>query len=137
MEKPLKLTVEEIDAARSPKGGFTAATLAQWGVPWPPPAGWRQALIDGLPIPSEKPAYSPERLPATPEAIALQKLVMAVINSGQGHILSTVPELRQFELPTVADFRGSSFRFDVTGEARLDDRVYRFWCLRDLQDAAA
>jgi hypothetical protein len=40
-----------IDAARSPRGGWTKAQLAEWGVPWPPPKGWRRALIAGeLPV---------------------------------------------------------------------------------------
>lgn len=37
-------TREEIDAARTPKGGWTREQLAKWGVPWPPPKGWRKAL---------------------------------------------------------------------------------------------
>lgn len=48
------LTAEEIEAARSPSGGWSAATLASWGVPWPPPKGWRQRLLkkeDGPPRP--------------------------------------------------------------------------------------
>lgn len=40
-----KITEEEIEAARTPKGGFTAARLEQWGVPWPPPPGWKKRLI--------------------------------------------------------------------------------------------
>lgn len=35
----------EIDAARTPAGGWTRDQLAQWGVPWPPPKGWRKSLI--------------------------------------------------------------------------------------------
>jgi hypothetical protein len=31
--------------------GFTAKQLGKWGVPWPPPAGWKKALIRGRPIP--------------------------------------------------------------------------------------
>ena len=40
---------EEIEACRTPKGGysFTRERLASWGVPWPPPAGWRRALQRG------------------------------------------------------------------------------------------
>ena len=34
----------EIEAARSAAGGWTRAQLAQWGVPWPPPKGWRRVL---------------------------------------------------------------------------------------------
>ena len=38
-------TEEEIDAKRTPAGGWTKAQLAEWGVPWPPPRGWRKQLI--------------------------------------------------------------------------------------------
>ena len=40
-------TEEEIEAARTPRGGWTREQLAEWGVPWPPPAGWRHALLRG------------------------------------------------------------------------------------------
>ena len=43
-------TKEEIEARRSEKGGFTKAGLAEMGVPWPPPPGWRQALLEGRPV---------------------------------------------------------------------------------------
>lgn len=36
---------QEIDAAKTPAGGWTKAQLAEWGVPWPPPKGWRVKLI--------------------------------------------------------------------------------------------
>jgi hypothetical protein len=42
-----RLTEEQIEAGRSPRGGWTRGQLARWGVPWPPPAGWRQALLRG------------------------------------------------------------------------------------------
>lgn len=35
---------EEIEAAKSPAGGWSRAQLAEWGVPWPPPKGWRRNL---------------------------------------------------------------------------------------------
>jgi hypothetical protein len=34
----------EIKRGMSPAGGFTKATLAEWGVPWPAPKGWRRDL---------------------------------------------------------------------------------------------
>lgn len=39
----------EIEASRTPGGGysFTRERLAAWGVPWPPPAGRRRALLRG------------------------------------------------------------------------------------------
>ncbi len=50
----MKITDAEIEAAKSPRGGFTRKTLAAWGVPWPPPKGWRRALIEGRPIPKQR-----------------------------------------------------------------------------------
>jgi hypothetical protein len=44
-EAPPAPTAEQIDAAKTPAGGWTRAQLAAWGVPWPPPRGWRKALI--------------------------------------------------------------------------------------------
>jgi len=35
----------EIEAARTPRGGWTRETLAGWGIPWPPPPGWRKRLL--------------------------------------------------------------------------------------------
>lgn len=37
---------EEVEAGRSANGGWTKSTLAGWGVPWPPPAGWKRRLAD-------------------------------------------------------------------------------------------
>jgi hypothetical protein len=56
---------EEIDAARTPAGGWTRTQLAEWGVPWPPPKGWRRRLAAGLPIdppPPPEPPGSPDAL---------------------------------------------------------------------------
>lgn len=47
----MRLTKEQIEAGRSGRGGWTKRQLAQWGVPWPPPRGWRQALLKGEPVP--------------------------------------------------------------------------------------
>lgn len=45
-------TLAEIEAERTPKGGFTRETLRAWGVPWPPPKGWLRALKSGERIPT-------------------------------------------------------------------------------------
>jgi hypothetical protein len=42
-----RITEQEIEDARSPAGGWSAKTLAAWGVPWPPPKGWRKRLTSG------------------------------------------------------------------------------------------
>jgi hypothetical protein len=44
-----RVSREQIEACRKPDGAysFTAERLASWGVPWPPPAGWRRAIERG------------------------------------------------------------------------------------------
>jgi hypothetical protein len=37
-------THEQIEAGQTQAGGWTKAKLAEWGVPWPPPRGWRKKL---------------------------------------------------------------------------------------------
>jgi hypothetical protein len=41
------ITEQEIEEKKTASGGWTRETLAGWGVPWPPPRGWRKALIAG------------------------------------------------------------------------------------------
>jgi ribonuclease HI len=61
----LPATVEEIAAGATSKGGYTKAQLAEWGVPWPPPKGWRKALIEQARRTPGAPAAQPET-PTTP-----------------------------------------------------------------------
>jgi hypothetical protein len=42
----LNRTAQIIREGMTPRGGFTRAQTAAWGVPWPLPSGWRQDLID-------------------------------------------------------------------------------------------
>ncbi len=50
----MKLTDQQIEAGKSPRGAWTRKTLAGWNVPWPPPKGWRAALLAGRPIPQRR-----------------------------------------------------------------------------------
>lgn len=43
--EPYLPTEAEILAGETAAGGYTQATTAAWGVPWPLPAGWKQDLI--------------------------------------------------------------------------------------------
>lgn len=43
-DEPSTPSPDEVAAARTPAGGWTKAQLAAWGVPWPPPKGWRAEL---------------------------------------------------------------------------------------------
>jgi len=37
-------SLDEIEKARTSNGGWTKKQLAEWGVPWPPPKGWKATL---------------------------------------------------------------------------------------------
>jgi hypothetical protein len=39
-------TADEIEAAKTPRGGWTHKQLTQWGVGWPPRRGWKRNLIE-------------------------------------------------------------------------------------------
>lgn len=43
----MQVSREEIERHKTPNGGYTRETLAMWGVPWPPPKGWKAKLISG------------------------------------------------------------------------------------------
>lgn len=34
-----------IEAGKSGVNGWRRDTLAEWGVPWPPPPGWKETII--------------------------------------------------------------------------------------------
>lgn len=40
----MRPTIHDIEAAKTERGGWTREQLAEWGVPWPPPSGWRKHL---------------------------------------------------------------------------------------------
>jgi hypothetical protein len=40
-----KLAPADIDAQKSEAGGWTMATLAGWGINWPPERGWKRQLL--------------------------------------------------------------------------------------------
>ncbi len=45
-----KITLEEVMNQQTEAGGWTKETLAQWGVPWPPPKGWKAEILkNGIP----------------------------------------------------------------------------------------
>jgi hypothetical protein len=40
------ITEDEILAFTTENGGWTKDQLAEWGVPWPPPKGWKRHIIE-------------------------------------------------------------------------------------------
>jgi hypothetical protein len=66
-------TAAEIEAAKTPRGGWTRKQLAQWGVAWPPRRGWKRRLIaqsGGLNRYPDCPGYKTERSRESAEKIA-------------------------------------------------------------------
>ena len=45
----VRLTPEELERGKTAKGGYTRKQLEAWGVPWPPPKGWKHVLLTGRP----------------------------------------------------------------------------------------
>jgi hypothetical protein len=43
------VSLQKIMSKRTARGGWTAKQLAEWGVPWPPPQGWKRRLQQGKP----------------------------------------------------------------------------------------
>ncbi|MEU4847960.1 hypothetical protein [Streptomyces gilvosporeus] len=63
---------EEVAAAQTPTGGWSKKQLAEWGVPWPPPTGWRkhlEAKWKGEDV--GPPAPGPTQSPATRHPVLL------------------------------------------------------------------
>lgn len=90
----MKLTAEQIEAGKSPAGGWTKAQLAKWGVPWPPPKGWKEALLAGVPIADQQ---SPAEEPSSPDVSSLlHQLVVAVYRHGREDILTECPQVLDY-----------------------------------------
>lgn len=39
------ITHHQIEAFKTERGGWTKDQLAEWGVPWPPPKGWKAKIV--------------------------------------------------------------------------------------------
>ena len=102
----LKLTEAEIEAGKSEAGGYTWDQFRTWGVPCPPPKGWKYALLSGTdpadPANRVAPEETPQRLeipdahPAWPYCSAhdlLRNVVLAVIEAGHASDLYEFPEV--------------------------------------------
>lgn len=125
----MQVSLEDIEAAKTERGGWTKSTLAGWGIAWPPPQGWKAALVAGEKI-GFSPQVEPESATDSIEAKLLHEVVMAVISADQGDILKEIDGLNEFyncRIPTVADIVGSRPETAIIeGGLTWDDRVYRF-----------
>ena len=81
------ITLEEILAARTPRGGWTRKQIEAWGLPWPPPQGWPKLLTGdentSLPMPGR-----------TPIAINLARKTRLDLEREVVELTATIKELR-------------------------------------------
>jgi len=48
--RKIPITEKDIVSKQTANGGWTKEQLAEWGVPWPVPSGWKQEIIrNGIP----------------------------------------------------------------------------------------
>jgi hypothetical protein len=99
------LTDAEIEAGKTPAGGFTRKQLAKWGVSWPPPKGWRARLTGRQKSkPGKTPSKEKQRYikghrerkahQGTFDANALLKVVVGtIISKGHASDLYDIPEI--------------------------------------------
>ncbi len=131
-----KITAEEIEAAKSEKGGWTKKILEKWDVPWPPPMGWKESLINGTPLNEQnfKSEALRSRYKGDDAGKLLHKVVMAVIETGNSGILAEIEGLNEYfghKMPTVEEIIGERPEYaKLEGGIEFDDKVYRFSCVR-------
>jgi len=82
------MTAEEIEAGRTPKGGFSKLQLKAWGVPWPPPKGWKKALMNGDDQTALDGKKSADEL--------LREVVLAIVEQGQGHLVEHLDDVHAY-----------------------------------------
>lgn len=83
----MKLTEADLEAGKSVRGGYSKAQLAKWGVPWPPPHGWKEALLAG------KTCEEAGLLEGPSADDILRKVVLRVVERGQASILYDMPDV--------------------------------------------
>lgn len=44
-----RITLDDIEAAKTPRGGWTRQQIEAWGLTWPPRKGWKYRLVMGEP----------------------------------------------------------------------------------------
>lgn len=86
----MKITKQELEAARGPKGGWTREALAKWGVPWPPPHGWKGRLLNG---PTEENYDYRADMTTVELHDLLRKVVSSVVSQGHADDLYEFPEV--------------------------------------------
>lgn len=85
-----KISQAELDAAKSPNGGYTKAALMQWGIEWPPKKGWQQALLHGT---DPNNPVRVEKAQIEGDTELLERVVAHIIEQGHAVLLHGIPGL--------------------------------------------
>ena len=114
---------EEIEAARSSAGGWSRDQLAAWGVPWPPPKGWKRALIEGRLI------YNPvvNQNPSEPKEFGVAEIDGAwfVIDSGHKPVSAAFATQAEAWRCFDREFDGDEHLDDIDRHNRIRDAFAR------------
>jgi hypothetical protein len=78
----MRPTLQEIEAAKTPAGGWTREQLAQWGVPWPPPKGWKKRLLREASIVGQAETDPPTVTKSEREGWDVIKALVALVERG-------------------------------------------------------
>jgi hypothetical protein len=87
----MTVTLEEIEAAKN-ENAWTKAALAVWGVPWPPPKGWKEMLVSGGTFDANQFTPSPIRSDISAHDL-LRQVVLAVVDAGHARDLDDYPDV--------------------------------------------
>ena len=117
----MPISADELEAGKSPAGGYTKSQLAKWGVPWPPPKGWKEALLSGERMEREmQPSVASPTMDANE---LLRKVVAAVVERGHASDLYGFPDvLAYFGAQVPEDIEGA--RRNVVSDTDLADSPF-------------
>jgi 5-methylcytosine-specific restriction endonuclease McrA len=121
------ISAAEVHAAMTAKGGFSPSTFAQWGVPWPPPKGWKATILSyGIP-------YDP-RLNDGGEMKTLQRWAKKLAKRAERKASKSVETYQKKHLVLVTK-DGEKIFNNVKQHSSQEDReaFYKSWDWRTLR----
>lgn len=90
MNAQAPITADEIAHGATMQGAYTASTLAQWGVPWPAPKGWKETLLR-FGVPFKRSEHEEHELQKAQRL--LRVAVLKVVETGNAHLFDDEAEL--------------------------------------------
>jgi 5-methylcytosine-specific restriction endonuclease McrA len=114
----MRYTEAEIEALKTPAGGWKRKTLEKLGVPWPPPKGWKKALIAGDPIPKSKVVF---RKRSERERKKLRKRARRRLLHAHGDVFYNSKQWQKMRIKVLAVYGRKCMKCDrVDGAMHID-----------------